>query len=129
MTRSIPYLKLVLVELLPKTVQRFICNMLFQRGIWKSGFGHLFVAVLSYLKHAFHSNLSLCDIPWTMRCLPLCLPVLGMLRNLDPAGLWTLWEGEGDEGWVNRIFPREGGDLSLGNIEEVRGHQGKRDCN
>lgn len=51
-----------------------------------------------------------------------------MLRNLDPAGVWALWEGEGVEGSVNSIFPREDGDMTLGHTEEVRGHQGKRDC-
>lgn len=40
----------------------------------------------------------------------------------------ALWEGEGGETRVNRIFPREDDDMSLGHIKEVRGHQGKRDC-
>lgn len=51
---------------------------------------------------------------------------LGMLRNLDPAGVWALWKGRGDEGRVNRIFPREDGDMSVGHIE-VRSHQGKKE--
>lgn len=37
--------------------------------------------------------------------------------------------GQVGEGRINRIIPREDGDnMSLGHIEEVRGHQGKRDC-
>lgn len=43
-------------------------------------------------------------------------------------GVRALWEGEGAEGRANQILLREGGDLSLGQIEEVRGHQGKRAC-
>lgn len=31
----------------------------------------------------------------------------------------------GGGGEVNRIIPRKDGDMSLGHIEEVRGHQGK----
>lgn len=48
-----------------------------------------------------------------------------MLRNLDPVGVCALWEGEGEEGSMNWIFPREDGDRSLGHIEEVRDHQRK----
>lgn len=36
--------------------------------------------------------------------------------------------GRKGEGRLSRIITREDGGMSLGLIEEIRGHQGKRDC-
>ena len=52
-----------------------------------------------------------------------------MLRNLGPAGEWALWEGERAAGvGGSKIITRADGDKSLGHREEIRGHQGKKDC-
>lgn len=62
-----------------------MCNMLFPRGIWKSGFGHRFVVVLLYLKHMHSIQTCHCVIYQGP-----CVACLSDFLFWECSGIWIL---------------------------------------
>lgn len=69
-TRSILYLKMVILKLLPKQF-----NFLSVVSKGDQSWAVLFLFSI-FEMHTFQSSLSLCDLLRTLYCLPLCLPAL-----------------------------------------------------